>query len=559
MRLIFLSIVSALLAAVTLGAEEFPVERVFVSTDREVYIAGDMVWCSLFCLDGEGKLSPQSAVSYLELISTEGCVAQVKVGLLGGRGAGSFRIPVNVPTGVYRLVSYTSGNANEDGTPWMAGSRILTIFNTLSTDRVKDGVDIVSEAAYKALRRAEYDEYGQLEFNSTARVRKGADVGVLIQDKGTGADISFSIYHEDDIVPAAQDNTFAGFLESLPASSHPRFIGDRPVDYDGEVISARVVGKTSGDLARSVATLSSAGAPSNLYIGVTDNDRVRFMTNNIYGDREIVCEVSPVEGGGSQIEIESPFISPSSGTLPNLQLNNILYQDLVGRKSSLRAEKNLKTDTLVTMLRHREDLLLESSPRIRYHLDDYNRFPSVREVLVEIIPGLGIRREKGKYVMNMTVSDGTDTYKTRVGNLLVMMDGVVLSDLDMLLDFDAMLLEDIDVYQQAIVCGKVSFSGVANFITKKNYVTALTFPENVRVVDFKGVSYPVAYYGEVPVGVGDDLRQVLYWNPSLRVDAGRQSRVTFKAPGYSGRFRAVAEGLAGDGTPIHHEWTFEVE
>ena len=46
-----------------------------------------------------------------------------------------------------------------------------------------------------------------------------------------------------------------------------------------------------------------------------------------------------------------------------------------------------------------------------------------------------------------------------------MMDGVVLSDVDLLLDFDAMLLEDIDIYDQAFLCGKTPFRGLVNFIT----------------------------------------------------------------------------------------------
>ena len=157
------------------------------------------------------------------------------------------------------------------------------------------------------------------------------------------------------------------------------------------------------------------------------------------------------------------------------------------------------------------------------------------------------------------MEDVRDKVKEIKQSFRLMMDGVVISDTDMLLEFDAMLIEDVDVYQQAVTCGPVSYSGVVNFITKRNYVTALTFPSNVRVLDYQGVSYPVAYYGNPPEGEGDDLRQVLYWDPSLRVDAGGQSRVTFRAPGYSGRFRAVADGIAEDGSPVHYEWTFEVE
>ena len=32
-----------------------PVERIYISTDRDVYIAGDAVWCSLTSLDGKGR------------------------------------------------------------------------------------------------------------------------------------------------------------------------------------------------------------------------------------------------------------------------------------------------------------------------------------------------------------------------------------------------------------------------------------------------------------------------------------------------------------------------
>ena len=559
MRKIIATFGLAVIALISLQAAEHPVERVFVSTDREVYIAGDIVWCSLFCLDPQGKPSSSSAVSYLELVSSEGTVAEAKVGLLAGRGAGSFRIPVTVPTGVYRLVSYTSCEANEEGTPWMTGSRILTIFNTLSTARVKDGVSILEGEAYSKLRRNATEDCGGLVFNSSARLGKGSDMGVLIQNNGPEADFSFSVYHEDDIIPAPQECSMAGFLKSLSSINAPRITGYRPLEYDGEIISASVKGLAAEERDVCIATLSSAGAPSNLYIGVTDGDKVRFLTNNIYGDREIVCEVSSLDRGTGVIEFDNPFVYPQSGLMPKLVLSREQYGDLTARKMALRGENSLKMDTLATMLRHREDLLLESSPLRRYHLDDYDRFPSVKEVLVEIIPILRLQRENGKYSLRLTVDDAVENSRTRVGNLLVMMDGVVLSDLDLLLDFDAMLIEDVDIYQQAVVCGKVSFSGVVNFVTKKNYVTALTFPANVRVVDFKGVSYPVAYYGERPVGKGDDLRQVLYWDPAVRIPSGGQHRLQVRAPGYSGRFRVVAEGIASDGTPVHHEWVFEVE
>ena len=208
---------------------------------------------------------------------------------------------------------------------------------------------------------------------------------------------------------------------------------------------------------------------------------------------------------------------------------------------------------------HRKDLILESNECRRYHLDDYTRFPSVQEILVEFVPELSARRIRNRWVLQLVISDAVQSRYEKTNNVLVMMDGVILSDLDLLMGFDAMLLEDIDIYMQTFVCGKVPFHGMVNFITKKNYVTALHFPANVRVVDFQGVAYPVAYNGAVPEGEGQDLRQLLYWHPILNLDAGSDYRLEFTTPGYAGRFKAVAEGFTEDGQPIYQEFSFEVE
>ena len=535
------------------------VERIFVSTDRNVYLAGDAVWCSLTNMDGNGRFSNESAVAYLELVSADGTVCTAKIGLLEGRGAGSFRIPVTAPTGTYRLVAYTAVNAAEEGTPWQAGSRLLTIFNSTSEARVTDGVEILDEKAYEALSTAPTTPEGALELSTRIRIQKGASTILNLHNAGAAASVSLSVFHDDDLLPAVQENTPGSFLRAIPRSvSLKKAVSP---ENDGEVVSARIAGtilKNEDDI--TYTTLSAAGSPSDVYMGRSDgSDRIRFYTSNIYGNREIVCEVSQLDRKEGYISFESPFVLPDAGNLPKLRLSPAQRSDLMARKSALRAEKALRVDTLATFMRHREDLMLSSLHKKRYHLDDYTRFPSVKEIIVEIIPELHLRTSRGRQVLTLTIGDALEKNFTRTDNILVMMDGVVLNDLDLLVGFDAMLLEDIDIYDEAFLCGKYPFRGLVNFITKKNYVTALHFPANVRVLDFQGVAYPVAYNGAVPEGKGQDQRQLLYWHPILQLDADSDYRLEFTAPGYSGRFKAVAEGFTEDGKPIYQEFSFEVE
>ena len=552
MKKLFLTLSALVLTGlVSLAA---PVERIYISIDRDAYLAGDAVWCSLTCLDGNGRPSNASAVSYVELVSEEGTACTAKIGLLEGRGAGSFRIPVTTPTGTYRLLAYTAVNAAEEGQPWLAGSRLVTVFNTTSQARVAGNVVVGGTTAPAAAPAAE----GSLELSTRVRIPKGQTAVLNLHNAGAGASVSLSVFHDDDLPKGARENTPGGFLKALPKSV--RTTRDASVENDGEVVSARIRGTILHDDDFSIATLSAAGSPTDLYIGRSDGDeRVRFYTSNIYGDREIVCEVSQLDRKEGYIDFESPFLFPTVGSLPKLALNRDQRPDLVARKAALRAEKALRIDTLVTFMTHREDLLLAAVPSHRYHLDDYTRFHSVREILVEILPELRLKTDHGVPTLHLTYSDALGRRNEQTNNIAVMMDGVYLSDVNLLLDFDAMLIDDIDIYDQPFVCGKTPLHGLVNFITKKNYVTALNFPANVRVVDFQGVAYPVAYSGVVPEGEGQDLRQLLYWHPVLQLDAGSDYRLEFTAPGYAGRFKAVAEGFTVDGTPIYQEFTFEVE
>src|SRR5574344_1583855 len=75
-------------------------ERLYLSTDKECYIAGEPMWISAFCYDAvSGKPSPVSAVAYIELQNLSGSVVQAKIALTDGRGSGLIDLPVSLPTG----------------------------------------------------------------------------------------------------------------------------------------------------------------------------------------------------------------------------------------------------------------------------------------------------------------------------------------------------------------------------------------------------------------------------------------------------------------------------
>ncbi|MGE9314487.1 hypothetical protein ACLOAU_22720 [Niabella sp. CJ426] len=107
-------------------------EKVFVHTDKNDYIAGEILWFRPYLI----KEAPDSThnynhIIYAELINGQGTpVLQSKIALKDASTGGNFYLPTDLATGVYTLVAYTTDMKNV-GPPSFFKKRIL-ITNTLN-------------------------------------------------------------------------------------------------------------------------------------------------------------------------------------------------------------------------------------------------------------------------------------------------------------------------------------------------------------------------------------------------------------------------------------------
>lgn len=89
-----------------------PNEHIYIVTDRDKYVPGDMMWFNVFNLNGD-SLSGLSKVGYVEMLdNNQQPVLQAKINLDHGKGRGSFVIPENLKTAYYTLRGYTSWMKN---------------------------------------------------------------------------------------------------------------------------------------------------------------------------------------------------------------------------------------------------------------------------------------------------------------------------------------------------------------------------------------------------------------------------------------------------------------
>lgn len=540
------------------------VERAYVSTDRDVYIAGETIRCSAFCVDESegGAFSSVSSLLYLELHSTDGLAQTAKIALVQGRGAGEVILPKSLPTGNYKLIAYTALNKSEEGYDYFAISKTVSVFNPFTSERVKDGVKVVDAEEYaKILKESKPETAGGVRLSAPASAERGSRLSVGIS-ADAAATLSVSVRRVGDFAAPASGG-IADFVRSArPASP---YAPSAPIpEYEGEIIHARVMGidpARMGELHGRFAFISAPGEKSDVYSAPISSDgEIDFFTNNIYGDKDLVCEIEGLSDDlQGHLEIVSPFVSPKSPDIPALTISDCLRKPLLDRSIGSQLESSFASDTLYDYLPYRENLLFGDRV-VNYHLDDYTRFPLMEEVITEFIPELRARMTDGRRDIRVRLEDSYKVLNFAVGSSLMMLDGVPVFDHDRIYHYDPLLVEDINIYPLTHYIGERCYNGIVNFVTYGRNLPSMNFDENVRIVNFRGVSYPTAYTCRDISSNSNypDYRSTLYWHPIVSVDASGSVEFDCFTPDYSGTFEISVEGLTSDGRPVSVTKIFEV-
>ncbi len=526
------------------------VERSYVCTDRHSYVAGEDVFCSVFCFDGgSGSLSDFSSVAYVELISPEGSAVRVKMALQDGRGAGRLRLPSTLPTGNYRLIAYTALNRNEEDMDYFRGSRVISVYNTLSASRQES---VVLDAAVEGKDRP----YGAAVEGKGRPYGAAAPAGLVMEQRGdslflrnSGTEcldfcLSLSI---SDALPDPEGPGLADFLKARS--------GDRATlrtdaelsipEYEGEIVSIRVPAMYSGV----TAVLSGPGLRNDIYSSTVDSTGlVSFYTGNIYGDRDLVFELNSRDVNDDfSLEVLSPFASPELDRdgVPVLHLDGSVAEELKRRSVAMQIGRHFGIDEYMDSLQLRPDLLFRGGTMTVYEMDDYTRFPTMRETIVEYVREVQIRRQDGEPVLKVVPGKSFESYSSMLGgNALVLVDGVPVSEHGRVLDLNPALLRRICIYPYDVSTGSCIYSGVVNFISFRGDMAGLQFPGRVRILDFHGVTFPVTVGAAEEDSLSPDYRYTRIWQPLLHLEAGEELELPLGKCGTE-ELRLELEGVVG--------------
>ena len=146
---------------------------------------------------------------------------------------------------------------------------------------------------------------------------------------------------------------------------------------------------------------------------------------------------------------------------------------------------------------------------------------------------------------------------------LIMIDNIPVSDIAAILKMTPERIERIDVVDRIYAKGDLLFGGIIHLISRKGDLAGIDLPENSYFFSFDGYALPDTssltriknqdYHTRIP-----DVRNCLYWNPSVSISPGKTARIEFNTTDRTGNYLIVIRGVTEEGTIIEGKSVFEV-
>ncbi len=190
-----------------------------------------------------------------------------------------------------------------------------------------------------------------------------------------------------------------------------------------------------------------------------------------------------------------------------------------------------------------------------YLLDDYQRFPTLRDSFIEYIPEVNVSKSEQKFKLRVGAVDQGPSGKSLDPPLLLLDGGFVSSQ--HLLETSPYLIERIDVLPRKYVFGDIVFEGV---IALHSTAGDLWRHKGVLLQDFTPVVSQVSdsWINEERDTRIPDRRELLLWG-TKDVDSGGQLSLTCKTPETGGLFELEVIGFSEQGEVQQFIRTFYVE
>ncbi|WP_161991924.1 hypothetical protein [Flagellimonas algicola] len=552
-------------------------EMVYLHHNKSLLFAGEQLYYKVYALKSESKtLSSFSKMAYVELIGEErDVIFRHKIRLNNGVGQGEFFIPVTVPSGNYKLVGYTQWMKNfglnhfyksDIGliNPFQSNQQAIV---QKAEDSIPPSIKVIEQTGLK--ETVDSNPFFSFELSKkefTTRERGHLTVRSLQKGIPRGS-YSVSIRKIDSL---GGPPLFSA--QSYVKKHHSQSEGNASLESPsylpelrGELISGTITPKDLDFvLEEEEVALSIPGKQFVLKLTRTNwAGEFYFNLNQEYLNSKANVQILGKNWNKYQLQInEQPSLDYGALQFNKLHISPEMT-DLILKRSVHNQVENafieLKQDTVMPIA---QTLPIYRNFSIKYDLDDYTRFSTVRETASEVLEHVWVLKRK----------DGEEVLKVRqeeegvASNLLplVLMDGLLIQKHSDIIDYDAKKLKRINISREKCVINSIIYNGIIAMETiegnfqeefSRDYINRVDLFSPLPMQKYFNQKYHQATKpntDQIP-----DFREQLLWQPQVVLDSDT-SQLEFYTSDVLGAYEVSFEGFTAQGNPVSWKETFVV-
>ena len=528
----------------------FPKEKIYLHTNTNFFLTGEQILYKLYCLDAkENGFSKLSKIGYVEVINENNeSIFKQKINLINSEGNGEIFLDSSIKTGTYKLISYTQ---------WMRNSQSF----------FEETIYIVNPFSAK-LKIADYinkNNFEPINISNTSiltlKLNKklfSKREKVIVHFKNTNeSKTSVSTRRVDEIKILKEKNTIS-FLNDVKSSNFKSKKTYLP-ELRGELYHGNITSEKNKNISNQKIGISYVGKNKITKISTTDEKGSFYFNINKPSDSDnIIVEVLNVPKEDYKIQIDlNNDLEKKFANFEELFLTEGL-RELIKKKSEYlqieNAYNSVKQSTLKTP-ENNKYVFNNNQNNVIYVLDNYTRFKTVKEVVVEILQDVWLTKNKNDYSFHLRDINLESNNELET---LLMVDGYLVHNHNDFVFYDALKIKSIEIIKEKYVFGSKIYQGIINIETLTNNFKPLVNSQNIFSL-LKPLREKKYYHPDYSKNTNlrtPDFRTQLYWNPNLNSST---KEFSFYTSDVTGTYKILIEGFTKYGKPIHEELIFEVK
>jgi hypothetical protein len=325
-------------------------------------------------------------------------------------------------------------------------------------------------------------------------------------------------------------------------------------EIEGEIISGTIKNiKDNSPVVNEVLTLGFVGRIPLLYLSKTDSSgRFRFVANQ-FGEQDIV--IQPLNHDSTNvdfsIEIAPSFVGGRDSIIVKPREPDDSFIDEINKciiSMQVEALYKLYGNNKEKPVAGPPNYSFFGNPENKIALSHYIELPTMNEVFKEIVPNIGVRDRK-----NINSFKVYGSIAGSVKSTFTLVDGIFIKEINRIMVINPEDIKQIDVINLNYFLQDQQLGAIINIQTNKGDLSSLDFDNRIFRREFIGYHYSYNYSSpdysvdSILASPVADFRNLLFWNPRVKLDQNGVGMIRFYTSDDSGRYNIVIEGTAPDG------------